>query len=263
MTFPAIDPVAFELGPVVVRWYALAYVVGVLAGWQHAVHLIRSGRVVIPPKAIDDLFLWVLLGIILGGSLGYVVFYQGVYYLGEPLKIFAVWEGGMSFHGALIGVGIAVAIVAHRNNIKVAALADSIAPMAPLGLMLGRLANFINGELYGRVSEVYWSLTFSRGGDVNRHPSQLYEAFLEGFLLLLIMLWFTYVGNTHKKVGCLTGIFLIGYGCARIFAEFFREPDQQIGLFLEVATLGQILSIPIIVLGVVFVQTAKVRDGRA
>ena len=263
MTFPEIDPVAFELGPFVVRWYALAYVAGVLAGWQHAAYLIRSGRVVIPLKAIDDLFLWALLGIVLGGRLGYVIFYQGAYYLGEPLKILAVWEGGMSFHGAMIGVGIAVAMVAHRNNIQVGALADSIAPMAPLGLMLGRLANFINGELYGRVSEVYWSLPFSRGGDVNRHPSQLYEAFLEGFLLLLIMLWFTYVGNTRKKVGCLTGIFLIGYGCARIFAECFREPDQQIGLFFGVATLGQILSVPVIVLGVVFVQNSKVRDGRA
>ncbi len=263
MTFPTIDPVAFEFGPLVVRWYALAYVAGIVAGWRHAVHLVRSGRVVIPLKAIDDLFFWVLLGIIIGGRLGYVVFYQGPYYLVDPLKIFAVWEGGMSFHGALMGVGIAVAMVARRNKVRVGALADSIAPMAPLGLMFGRLANFINGELYGRVSEVYWSLPFSRGGHINRHPSQLYEAFLEGFLLLLIMLWFTYVRDTHKRVGCLTGIFLIGYGCARIFAEFFREPDEQIGLFLEVATLGQILSVPILIVGVFFVQSSRVTAGRA
>jgi len=262
MAFPTIDPVAFEFGPFVVRWYALAYVAGVIAGWQHASHLIRSGRVAIPLKAIDDLFLWALAGIILGGRLGYVVFYQGAYYLVEPLQIFAVWKGGMSFHGALIGVGIAVAIVARRHNIKLAALADSIAPMAPLGLMFGRLANFINGELYGRASEVFWSLPFARGGDVNRHPSQLYEAFLEGFLLLVMMLWFTYMRNAHNRVGCLTGIFLIGYGCARIFAEFFREPDEQIGLVLEVATLGQLLSVPIVILGVVFVKSSKLARDR-
>ena len=261
MTFPTIDPVAFEFGPVVVRWYALAYVAGLIAGWQHAAHLIRSGRVSIQMKVIDDLFLWVLVGIILGGRIGYVIFYQGAYYLAEPLKIFAVWQGGMSFHGALIGVGIAVAMVARRNKIKIAALADSVAPMAPLGLMFGRLANFINGELYGRASEVYWSLSFPRGGDVNRHPSQLYEAFLEGFLLLLIMLWFTYRRNAHERIGWLTGIFLVGYGCARIFVEFFREPDEQIGLVVGVATLGQLLSVPIVVLGVFFIKRAGM--GRA
>ena len=262
MTFPTIDPVAFEFGPFVVRWYALAYVVGVVAGWQHALHLIRSGRISIPLKAIDDLFLWALAGIVLGGRLGYIIFYQGAYYLSEPLKVFAVWEGGMSFHGALIGVGIALAMVAHRNNIKMAALADSIAPMAPFGLMLGRFANFINGELYGRVSGAYWSFPFSRGGAVNRHPSQLYEAFLEGFLLLLIMLWFTYRRKSYRRHGCLTGIFLTGYGCARIFAEFFREPDAQIGLVWGIVTLGQLLSIPIIVLGVFFIQKSKMENSR-
>ena len=142
-----------------------------------------------------------------GGRLGYVFFYQWNYYLVEPLQILAVWRGGMSFHGALIGVGVALLMVARRNQIAVAELADAIAPMVPLGLMFGRLANFVNGELYGRKSDVYWSLSFPRGGEITRHPSQLYEALLEGFLLLLLMVWLTYVRTAHKRVGFLTGAF--------------------------------------------------------
>ncbi len=263
MTFPSIDPVAFQIGPVIVRWYALAYVAGLLAGWQHAAYLIKTGRVHFQMRVLDDLFLWVLIGIIFGGRLGYVVFYQWNYYLVEPLQILAVWRGGMSFHGALIGVGVALLMVARRNQIAVAELADAIAPMVPLGLMFGRLANFVNGELYGRKSDVYWSLSFPRGGEVTRHPSQLYEALLEGFLLLLLMVWLTYVINAHKRVGFVTGAFLVGYGCARIAAECFREPDQQLGFFLGVATLGQLLSFPMILLGLFFVWNSKIRDGRA
>lgn len=261
MTFPSIDPVAFQIGPIIVRWYALAYVAGLLAGWQHAVYLIKTGRVRLEMKIMDDLFLWVVVGIILGGRLGYVLFYQSAYYLVEPLQILAVWKGGMSFHGALIGVAGALFMVARRNQISMVVLSDAIAPMAPLGLMFGRFANFVNGELFGRESDVQWSFSFPLGGGVYRHPSQLYEALLEGLLLLLVMLWLTYAMNAHRKVGLLTGSFLVGYGCARIFAECFREPDHQIGFLFGVATLGQLLSFPMLLVGLFFVRSSMIRDG--
>ena len=156
---------------------------------------------------------------------------------------------------------IALFMVARRNQVSMIAVSDAIAPMVPLGLMLGRLANFINGELYGRKSDVQWSIPFPLGGEENRHPSQLYEAFLEGLLLLLVMLWLTYKVNAHKRVGLLTGSFLVGYGCARILAECFREPDHQIGFFLGVATLGQLLSFPMVLLGLFFLRNSMIRDG--
>ena len=262
MSVSSIDPIAFEIGPLVFRWYALAYVVGLLAGWWHVIVLVKTGRVHFPLKVVDDLFLFIVLGIIVGGRLGYVALYHWSYYVLEPLEILAVWNGGMSFHGALLGVVAALFFVASRNHVPVLSLGDAVAPIVPLGLMFGRLANFANGELYGRASDVSWSLIFPRGGQIMRHPSQLYEALLEGLLLLILMLWLTYVMNAHKRVGFLTGVFLAGYGCARVFAEFYREPDVQIGYVLGFATLGQILSLPLIIAGLLLVVKSKVSSYR-
>lgn len=252
LTFPAIDPVAISIGPLAIRWYALAYITGLLLGWWYCRWLAGRSPHGISRAAIDDLLLWVTLGVILGGRLGYVLFYKPGYYLANPLEIFVVWQGGMSFHGGLLGVVVALAIFAHRRAIPVLGLADLLAATTPIGLLLGRLANFINGELYGRASDVPWAMVFPGGGPLPRHPSQLYEAALEGLVLFLVLHILVRRGWL-RRTGAITGFFLIGYAVARMIVELFREPDAHLGFLFAQITMGQLLSLPMLLAGLMLV----------
>lgn len=250
LPFPEIDPVAIAVGPLVIRWYALAFIVGLLAGWGYISLLLRQPPHVMTRAQLSDYFSWAIVGVILGGRLGYVAFYQPLYYATHPLEIFAVWQGGMSFHGGLIGVVVATVWFARRRNIDMFALGDLVACAAPVGLLLGRLANFINGELFGRPTDVPWAIVFPAGGPVGRHPSQLYEAALEGIVLFILLLALVRLTRMRWYPGTAVGLFLAGYGLARIIVEFFREPDIQIGYLAGGTTLGQWLSLPLVLLGI-------------
>ncbi len=261
MNFPDISPVALEIGPLVVRWYALAYVTGILLAYRYIRWLDnRQAAPLLSEKALDDLVLYGVLGIILGGRLGYTLFYNSAYYLHNPIEILHIWQGGMAFHGGLLGVVVAFYLFARRFQLNFLALMDRIAVAAPIGLFLGRLANFVNGELYGRATQVPWGIVFPRGGALARHPSQLYEAALEGLVLGLI-LWFlaTRTRALHYR-GLLAGLFITGYGMARFFIEFFREPDSQLGTLALGFTMGQWLCIPMLLIGIWAIATAR---GRA
>ncbi len=257
MPFPDIDPVAIAIGPLVIRWYALAFIFGLLAGWWYIGRLLRQPPHIMTRAQLSDFFTWAIIGVIAGGRLGYVSFYQTGYYLDNPLEVFFVWQGGMSFHGGLIGVVVATVWFAQRRKIPMFAMGDLVACAAPIGLLLGRLANFINGELYGRVSDVSWAVVFPGGGDLPRHPSQLYEAALEGVVLFLVMFALVRFTKVRTRPGLLMGIFMIGYGVARIIVEFFREPDVQIGLLVNGTTLGQWLSVPLLIAGIYFIYRAS------
>lgn len=250
MDFPNFDPVAIHLGPLVIRWYALAYLAGFLGGWYYGIKLANLNPGKRPNKTdIDDFIAWAILGVILGGRFGYILFYNFHQYLVAPLDIFKIWQGGMSFHGGVAGLIAAIVLFSFRRKISPRRLADIVCCAAPLGLFLGRLANFVNGELYGRVTDVAWAVKFPRGGDVARHPSQLYEAFLEGIVLFALLFVLSRFESVREKPGILTGVFLTGYALCRIFAEFFREPDAQLGFILPGISMGQILCVPMIVLG--------------
>lgn len=255
--FPNIDPIAFEVGPFAIRWYALAYVVGILLGWRYCLRLAVRDTMRPNARDFDDFVVWAVLGIILGGRVGYVIFYNATYYLQNPLDAFKVWQGGMSFHGGLIGVIVAIAIFSWRRGFSPLALSDLVAAAAPIGLFFGRIANFVNGELFGRVADVPWAVVFPRGGEQPRHPSQLYEAFLEGLVLFALLAILAHRPGMRARVGLLTGFFLVGYGFSRIFVEFFREPDAQLGFILGPITMGQILSAPMILLGLYLMVRAR------
>lgn len=260
LTFPHISPVAFEIGPLVIRWYALAYVVGILLA-QYYVNWLDTKR---PPrllskKIVDDLVLYAVLGIILGGRLGYVLFYNAAYYVHHLVEILHVWQGGMSFHGGLVGVTLAFFILARRHNINWLALMDRVAAAAPIGLFLGRLANFVNGELFGRVTDVPWGMVFPRGGPEPRHPSQLYEAGMEGLVLFILLFLLATRTRLLERPGAIAGCFLLGYGVFRFLIEFCREPDVQVGTFYDGATMGQLLCLPMIALGITLLLRAKRR----
>ncbi len=271
MPFPNIDPVIFELGPLAIRWYSLAYIIGLVAGWKYIVRLTRNpalwGKGALPnglatpatEDDIDDMLLWITLGVILGGRLGYVLFYNTSYYLANPGDALAVWQGGMSFHGGALGVIICVILFARKRAIPLLALGDMVAITAPLGLLFGRLANFINSELWGRVTDVPWAVIFPNGGPLPRHPSQLYEAALEGVLLLIVLNVLAWKFKALSKPGLLTGLFLIGYGVSRAFVELFREPDAHLGFLFDAITMGQVLSLPMIGAGFGFVYWALVK----
>ena len=256
MPFPEIDPVAIAIGPFAIRWYALAFIVGLIGGWFYIGLFLRQPPHIMTRPQLSDFFTWAIVGVIAGGRLGYVSFYQAPYYFETPIEILAVWQGGMSFHGGLIGVVVAIIWFARRRNIPILALGDLVACAAPIGLFLGRLANFVNGELYGRVSDAPWAVVFPDGGELPRHPSQLYEAALEGVVLFIVMFVLVRFTKARTRPGLLMGIFLIGYGAARIFVELFREPDVQIGFLASGTTIGQWLSIPLLVAGIYFVYHA-------
>ncbi|WP_458761393.1 prolipoprotein diacylglyceryl transferase [Afipia sp. TerB] len=269
VAFPVFDPVAISVGPIAIRWYALAYIGGIVLGWLYARAIIRNDRLwgrkaPMTVTDFDDFILWVTLGIILGGRTGYVLFYNFEYFIGHPMEIFAVWHGGMSFHGGFMGCVIAVLAFGLSRRIPVLSLGDVTCAVGPIGLLLGRIANFINGELWGRPADdsVPWAMVFPHGGPLPRHPSQLYEAGLEGILLFIILALAIRAGAL-KRPGLIIGVFAVGYGLARITSEFFREPDPQLGFLWGGLTMGMILSIPMIIAGLSFIAYAWRRGPRS
>jgi phosphatidylglycerol:prolipoprotein diacylglycerol transferase len=260
LQFPQFDPVLLKLGPLSIRWYALAYIVGLITGWQVMRRLVRQSPAVATIPQTDDFLTWATLGVVLGGRLGYVLFYQPGYFLSHPLEIPAVWSGGMSFHGGMLGVVVALTLFCRHNRIPLLGFADRMAIVTPIGLGLGRIANFINGELWGRPAPdwVPWRMIFPRAEDgIPRHPSQIYEALLEGVLLFLVVWGFSRRPAIRARFGTLTGIFLIGYGVARSIGEFFREPDAFLSYLWGGATMGQLLSLPMILAGAIMVALAR------
>jgi phosphatidylglycerol:prolipoprotein diacylglycerol transferase len=258
IAFPQIDPVAVQLGPLAVRWYALAYIAGIVLGWQYALKLCREMPKLVTPQQMDDFIVWLTLGIILGGRVGYVLFYNPMHFLQNPGEILQLWHGGMSFHGGLGGVLLAMYLFARKRGIRFFALADVVAVCVPFGLFFGRLANFVNGELFGRASDVPWAMVFPHGGPLPRHPSQLYEAALEGVVLFAV-LWLLMRMGARDKPGIISGAFLVGYGLARFLVEFAREPDAQLGYLSFGLTMGQYLTLPMLAFGAALIVWAKRR----
>jgi phosphatidylglycerol:prolipoprotein diacylglycerol transferase len=256
IAFPNIDPVLVQIGPFAIRWYALAYIAGIVVGWRWCLHLLDKPPKVMTRQEFDDFLLWATLGIVLGGRLGYVLFYRPDYYVEHPLEALAVWHGGMSFHGGMLGVLLAIGLFARAKKVPYFALADVVACGVPFGLFFGRLANFINGELWGRVSDVPWAMVFPGAGPEPRHPSQLYQAGMEGILLFTLLYVVERTGARHR-VGMVSGTFLIGYGLARIVGELFRQPDSFLGFFAGGTTMGQLLSTPMILLGIYLIVRAR------
>lgn len=250
-----LDPVLLHLGPFALRWYSLAYLAGIVLGWRYLIRLTREDDAPLGPSDADELVTWATIGIIAGGRLAYVVFYEPAAYLADPLSILALWRGGMSFHGGAFGVGLAIFLYCRNHKLDWLRMLDYVAMCAPIGLMLGRIANFINGELWGRPTSLPWGIVFPDGGPLPRHPSQLYEAVLEG-PLLFFALWALYrFCSAHRRPGVLTGCFVLGYGVLRFLIEFVREPDRQLIVFAQATGLhmGQWLCIPMIAGGAALV----------
>jgi len=249
LTFPQIDPVLLHIGPVSIHWYGIAYVTGLLAGWYYANKVAKRFAPTITKTQIDDFMMWALAGIIVGGRLGHILFFDPHRYAVNPLEIFMTWKGGMSFHGGLLGVILAMILYCRKANVPFLRFADIFATVTPVGLFFGRLANFVNGELYGRATDLPWGMVFPYGGDLPRHPSQLYEAFLEGVVLLVILHVGWRIPSIKRIPGSLTGVFLSGYGTARFLVEFLREPDTLYHFLGVSLTTGQLLSLPMVVIG--------------
>ncbi len=248
--FPDIDPVALAVGPLQIRWYALAYLTAFLFGWWYGLYITRLNPQARPNRDdIDDFIPWAILGVILGGRLGYVLFYQSQFYFNNPLEILQVWHGGMSFHGGIVGVITVLLLYSRLKKIPFFRLSDIFGCAAPMGIFLGRITNFVNGELYGRVTDAPWGVVFPHGGELPRHPSQLYQAGMEGLALFLILLALLHVPAVRRRPGILSGVFLAGYGIFRSIGELFREPDEQMGFIFGQVSMGQILSVPVILLG--------------
>ncbi len=259
LSYPSINPTIVKLGPIQIRWYGVMYILGFAVSYLLVKYQIRKKRLDIDTGVINDLFLYLIIGLIVGARIGYVVFYNLAFYFSHPLKLLAVWEGGMSFHGGLIGIVLAGIIFVRKKRIDFWQLADLVAVTAPIGLGLGRLGNFINAELYGRVTSLPWGMVFPAGGDLPRHPSQLYEFLLEGVLLFAILWRIKDVPLTKGGVFC---IFVILYGIFRFFVEFFRQPDPQIGFIFSFFTMGQALSILMVMVGLVLIY-ARTRATKA
>ena len=249
LAFPAIDPIAISIGPIAIRWYALAYIAGLLLGWKYVVYYCTKTPNIMSKRDVDDLLFWATLGVILGGRLGYILFYNLDYYLDNPANILKVWQGGMAFHGGFMGVILAIILFARKRGISILAVLDAAAVATPIGLFFGRIANFINGELFGRTTDVAWGIVFPNGGPEPRHPSQLYEAALEGLILFVVLFVLSRKAFIRHRPGILGGTFVAGYGISRIIVEFFRQPDAQLGYLAGGITMGQILSIPMVLVG--------------
>ena len=263
MEFLNIDPIALKIGPIEIRWYALSYITGLLLGWRYCVYLTRFPPKAVTPLQLDDFLVWATIGIVLGGRLGYVIFYQPLYFLEHPLEILKVWKGGMSFHGGLLGLILGAYVFARRHSIPTLRLFDLISAVGPIGLFFGRIANFINGELWGRTTDVPWGIIFPRGGPLPRHPSQLYEAVLEGLVLVVLAYMLIRRFEALRRPGMIFGTFLAGYGIARVIAEMVREPDAHIGFLIGGTTWGQWLSVPMILFGLYMVRRALRRTAVA
>jgi phosphatidylglycerol---prolipoprotein diacylglyceryl transferase len=261
--YPNIDPVLIEIGPFAIRWYALAYIAGLLLGWRYCVGMARRPPPVLDAAQLDDFLVWVTLGVVLGGRIGYVLFYNLPYYSQHPLEALKIWTGGMSFHGGALGVVLAMFLFTTIRKIDFLRLGDMLVCAVPIGLFLGRLANFVNGELFGRPTDVWWAMVFPADeARLPRHPSQLYEAALEGvalFVLLFVLQRFT---RARQFRGYISGVFLAGYAVARIVCEFFREPDRQLGYLTGGFTMGQVLSVPVLLAGLWLIARAR-RDAPA
>ncbi len=259
LTYPQFDPILFQIGPLAIRWYGLMYLGGFLFGSFWIARLARGRDIDLNKDRLSDLIFYAVLGVILGGRLGYVVFYNGTFFLEHPLKIFAVWEGGMSFHGGLLGVAVSMLIFCRRFNYPVLTLGDLVVAAAPIGLGLGRIGNFINAELWGRTTDVPWGMIFPYAGDLPRHPSQLYEMLLEGIVLFLVI-WILH------RIGARDGVpffcFFLLYGVFRFLVEFVREPDTHLGYLWGGATMGQILSLPMIVFGLAGLFWLRKRESK-
>jgi phosphatidylglycerol:prolipoprotein diacylglycerol transferase len=246
MVMPHIDPVFLRIGPLEFRWYGLMYIIGFIAAYFIIIAGVKRKKIGFSRDDVADFVFTVAIGVILGGRIGYILFYNLSYYIGHPLKVFAVWEGGMSFHGAFTCAILAGLYFVRKKGVPFFQMADIVTPAIPIGLGLGRIGNFINGELYGRVTSVPWGMVFPNGGNLPRHPSQLYEAILEGPVMFLIV-WF--LGRTERPAGVIFWSFIALYGLFRFFVEFFREPDQQVGFLLGPFSMGQMLSFPMLLLG--------------
>ncbi len=275
--YPEIDPALFTIAigdfEFSLRWYALAYIFGIVVGWRLVLWLMRrpglwpAGRAPMTAEQVEELLTWMVIGVVLGGRIGYVLFYDFPRFMAEPLEIFKVWAGGMSFHGGFLGVILATIVYSRIRAIPVLQVGDAMALAAPTGLLFGRLANFINGELYGRVTDVAWAMRFpiERGPDGEviswtepRHPSQLYEAALEGVVLFAVLWWLAFARGWLKRPGAIIGVFFIGYGAARFLVEFVRQWDAQLAEFVATwgITMGQVLSLPMIAIGAAFLAIA-------
>lgn len=264
LTFPNIDPVLFRLGPLAVHWYGVGYVVGILFGWWYSKRLLqtpglwRDGKAPFSPETLDDLLVWAALGIILGGRIGYILFYDFERYLANPTDILAIWQGGMSFHGGFIGTTLAMILFARSRGVSILSMFDVVAAGVPPALGLVRLANFINSELWGRVTDVPWAFVFPNGGPLPRHPSQIYEALLEGLILFLLLRFLTHGLGKLTRPGFVSGAFIAFYGLSRIIVEFFREPDQQLGYLAGGwLTMGMVLSLPLVIAGLILIARAR------
>jgi len=249
LAFPNIDPVAIRLGPLSVHWYGLMYLTGFATVWVLGNWRIKMGKTRLTQKDLEDLIFYAVLGVVLGGRLGYVLFYKPMYYFSHPQEIFFLWQGGMSFHGGLLGVITVILLIARLRKYRWMEVSDFVAPLCPLALAAGRLGNFINGELWGRKTDVPWAMIFPGSGDgLPRHPSQLYNLCLEGICLFVLLWWFS---NKPRPVGQTSAVFLIGYGSLRFIEEFAREPDDFLGFLVAGSTMGQLLSLPMIAAGII------------
>jgi phosphatidylglycerol:prolipoprotein diacylglycerol transferase len=269
IAFPVFDPVAIAIGPIVIRWYALAYIGGIVLGWIYARALVKNEKLWGGPAAmtlaqLDDFILWVTVGIILGGRTGYVLFYNLPFFIQHPAEILELWKGGMSFHGGFMGCVVAVMWFARKNGISILSLGDITTAVGPIGLFLGRIANFINSELWGRPADpdLPWAMIFPNGGPLPRHPSQLYEAGLEGILLFTVLAVMIRLGAL-KRPGLILGSFIALYALARITGEHFREPDPQLGFLWGGLTMGMLLSVPMVIAGAIIIVAAWRRKADA
>ena len=257
------DPVLIDLGLFQIRWYSIAYISGIIIGWMYAVKIIKLSTInkfnfnQVKSSHFDDLVIYLVIGIILGGRLGYVLFYNFEYYIENFSEIFKLWEGGMSFHGGLLGVIASIIFFSKKTKTNFFKFADIVSCVAPIGIFFGRIANFVNGELYGKISTLPWAVIFPEGGSVARHPSQIYEAFLEGIILFVIINYFALKKKLLFKTGYISGLFLILYSILRICSEVFREPDIHLGLFFNYFSLGTLLSMATLFAGLVIIMSAK------
>ncbi|NGN41338.1 prolipoprotein diacylglyceryl transferase [Mesorhizobium sp. CGMCC 1.15528] len=264
LPFPNIDPVIVQIGPLAIHWYGVAYIVGILFAWWYGKRLVttpnlwNNGNLPMKPEDLDDFLVWAAVGVVLGGRVGYILFYDLARYIQNPLDIFKVWQGGMSFHGGFTGTTLAMILFARKRGIPVWTMFDVVAAGVPVALGLVRVTNFINSELWGRLTNVPWAFEFPTGGPFTRHPSQLYEAGLEGLVLFCVLRVLTHTLFKLKRPGFVAGAFVAGYGLSRIIVEFFRQPDAQLGyLFGDWLTMGMVLSVPMVLLGVWAMVTAK------
>jgi phosphatidylglycerol:prolipoprotein diacylglycerol transferase len=260
LILPVFNPNIMTIGPIQLRWYSLAYILGIIFGQR----IIRSldGKYALGLNRgnfYDDLLTYMVIGVVVGGRIGYMLFYSYKYLMANPLEVFALWHGGMSFHGGFLGVLVAARLLCRKYGIKNLFLLDLLASVCPIGLFFGRMANFINLELYGRPTDMPWGMVFPGAGSLARHPSQLYEAFLEGLVILMVMFW---LGKRKKfeLVGLNSGVFLLLYSTSRIFVEVFREPDQQLGTFFGFLTMGQVLSMPLFIAGIIILRHMEYRS---